>query len=202
MSLAPRLALASVDQPLEAARMRFRRVAAHHHREVGVLDIGPRLRHRATAERRAQTGHRRAVSNPRLVVEGDHAGRAHHLVGEERRLVGGGRGCPGSPRRGPAVDRPYLPCSWPGSCASRSSFIKRAIRSSASSHDTLRRTRRNAGLAHPRVRSCRVSACDEVLERRPLGAERAAVGRVVDVALDVGDLGASHPSASRPSNTG
>ena len=90
MSFAPRLRL-RLGHALEAARMRLGGVAAHDDNEIGVLDVGPRVRHRTTAKRRSQTGHRRAVSDTRLVVEHEHAGAADHLVGQERRFVGGGR---------------------------------------------------------------------------------------------------------------
>ena len=56
--------------PLEAARMRLGGVAAHDDDEIGVLDVRPEVGHRATAESWGQTGHRRAVSDTRLIVEG------------------------------------------------------------------------------------------------------------------------------------
>jgi hypothetical protein len=58
--------------PFESARMRFGGVAAHDDDEIGVADVGPGIRHRAAAEGWGQTGHRGAVSNAGLVVEGEH----------------------------------------------------------------------------------------------------------------------------------
>ena len=81
-----------LGDPLEAAGMCFSGVAAHDDDQVGVLDVCPRVRHRATAECWGQTGHRWTVSNSSLIIEGDHPQRAHDLVSQEGSLVGG-RGC-------------------------------------------------------------------------------------------------------------
>ena len=71
--------------------------------------------------------------------------------------------------------------------ASRSSFISRAMRSSASSQET------RSNLSEPGLRtigyfSARLGL-DEVEQRRALRAQRAAIGRMVGVALDMDDLG-------------
>ncbi len=57
------------DHPLEAAWMRFGGVAAHHDDDVGVLDVHPKIGHRAAAESWSQTGYRGAVSDTGLIVE-------------------------------------------------------------------------------------------------------------------------------------
>src|ERR1700749_2133202 len=62
-------------------------VAAHNYDEIGIFNVSPGIRHCATAKRRSQTGHRRAVSNTGLVVEDEHARATHHLIGEVGRLV-------------------------------------------------------------------------------------------------------------------
>ena len=60
------------DHPFEAARVGFGRIAAHHDHNIGVLDILPGVGHRATTECWGQTGHRRSVSDARLIVEDHH----------------------------------------------------------------------------------------------------------------------------------
>ena len=89
--------------PFEAARMRLGGIAAHDDDEIGVLDVGPGIRHCATAECWGETGHRRAVSDTRLVVEHQHSGAADHLVGHERGFIGRRRGGEEA-GRDPAVD--------------------------------------------------------------------------------------------------
>ena len=117
-----------LGDPFEAARMRLGGIAAHDDDEIGVLDVGPGVRHRTTAKCRGQTGHRRAVSDTRLVVEHQHAGASHHLVGQERRFVGGrGRGQEAGGR--PAVDRHAVARSWRrSSCRGRPSSAARCGR--------------------------------------------------------------------------
>ena len=127
MSLAPVVRL-RFGHPLEAARMRFGGIAAHDQDDVGVLDVDPVVRHRTAAERRAQTGHRRSVSDSRLVIEPEHAEAADDLVGELAGLVGGGR----QPARKPVVGQRLTVSAvlvFRLKLASRSSFIRRAMRS-------------------------------------------------------------------------
>src|SRR5271166_1751077 len=84
--------------------MRLGGVASHDHDEIGVLDVRPGIGHRATAESWGQTGHRWAVSNSRLVVEGDDPQAPDDLVCEECGFVGGSRSGEEA-RRHPSVDR-------------------------------------------------------------------------------------------------
>ena len=58
-----------LGHPFEAAGMRFGCIAAHHDHQIGVLDVGPGVGHRSAAKCWAQTGHRGAVSDARLVIE-------------------------------------------------------------------------------------------------------------------------------------
>src|SRR5690606_29715915 len=88
----------------EAARMRLGGIAAHDDDEVGVLDVRPGVGHRTATECWGQTGHRRSVSESRLVIEPDYSGASHHLVGHERGFVGR-RGSGEETRRYPAIDR-------------------------------------------------------------------------------------------------
>src|SRR5215471_3907513 len=83
--------------------MRLGGVAAHDDDEIRILDVGPGIRHRTTAECWGQTGHRWAVSKACLVVECQYAGAAHDLVGRPRGFI---RGCGRSQEAGgePAVD--------------------------------------------------------------------------------------------------
>ena len=71
-----------LGHPLEAARMRLGGVAAHDDDDIGVLDVQPEVRHRATAECWGQTGHRRSVSDTRLIIEHQCSSAADHLVGQ------------------------------------------------------------------------------------------------------------------------
>ncbi|MCY1355372.1 hypothetical protein D9M69_417920 [compost metagenome] len=74
--------------PLEAAGVGFGGVATHDQHQIGILDVGPVVRHGSTAKRRGKTCHRRAMSDTRLVIESQHAEGTHHLVGDVAGLVG------------------------------------------------------------------------------------------------------------------
>ena len=95
------------DHPLEAAGMRLGGIAAHAQHDIGVLGVLPGVGHRAAAECWGQTGHRRSVSNPGLIVEDQHAHGTRDLPCQERGLAGrrGGRQHAGAD---PAVDRGSL----------------------------------------------------------------------------------------------
>ena len=71
-----------LDDPLETYRMRFGGIAPHDQDDISILDVNPVVGHCTTAKRRSQTGYRRAVSDTRLFVEGDHPGRPNDLVGD------------------------------------------------------------------------------------------------------------------------
>jgi hypothetical protein len=77
----------SFDYPLKTARMGFGGIAAHDQNQVGVLDVDPVVGHRATAVCGGQTGHRRAVSDPGLIIEGQNAQRTDHFVGQVTRFA-------------------------------------------------------------------------------------------------------------------
>jgi len=83
--------------------MGFSGIAAHNQNQVGVLDVDPVVGHCATAVRGGQTGHRRAVSDPGLIIEGQHAQRTDHLVGQVTRFAARSRGCQESCRE-PAIN--------------------------------------------------------------------------------------------------
>src|SRR5215472_14566949 len=86
----PRLVLRlGFDHPLEADRMSFGRIAAHHQNDIGILDVDPVVSHRAATKGGGQTGHRWSVSEAGLIVEADDAERAYHFVGRVTSLVGG-----------------------------------------------------------------------------------------------------------------
>ena len=90
-------------RPLEADRMRLRRVAAHGDDDVGMLDVHPGVGHRPAPETGRQRRHRRRVTDARLAVDHDHAQRPGDLVGEIAGLVGGRRSRQET-RRHPTVD--------------------------------------------------------------------------------------------------
>ena len=89
--------------PLEAHRVGFGRVAAHHQDDVGVLDVDPVVGHRAASERWRQAGHRRAVTEAGLVLQVHHAQAAGELDVEDAGLVAGRRRAEET-GGGPAID--------------------------------------------------------------------------------------------------
>jgi hypothetical protein len=70
-----------LGHPFEAARVCLGGVATHDEHEVGVLDVDPVVGHGTSAKRRGKTCHRRAVSDTRLVVEGEQPEAARHFLG-------------------------------------------------------------------------------------------------------------------------
>src|SRR5437868_6928190 len=74
-----RLALGS---PATGGVVRLSRVCAVDRDEVRVHDDAPLLGHRPYAERGGQADHRRAVSNPGLLLEMNQSQTAHQLGGE------------------------------------------------------------------------------------------------------------------------
>ncbi|MNF58356.1 hypothetical protein D3C84_399080 [compost metagenome] len=170
--------------PLEAAGVGFGGVAAHDQHQIGILDVGPVVRHGSTAKRRGKTCHRRAMSDTRLVIEPQHAEGTHHLVGDVAGLVGGRRRRE-EPRGEPAVDCLALV------------ILRDEVGVAVGLHqlgdavegvipfDALPRV--GAGFADLRVLEA-VGAVDEVQEARAFRAEGAAVDRVVRVALDMDDV--------------
>ena len=92
------------DHPLETAWMRLGGIAAHDHHHIGILDVLPSVGHCTATECWGQTGHRRSVSDTRLIVEDQHPEGAGDLPSEVGRLVRrrGGRQHAGAE---PAVDR-------------------------------------------------------------------------------------------------
>ncbi len=60
------------NDPLEPAGMGFGGVAAHDQNHIGILDVLPSVGHCASTECWSQTGHRRSVSDTRLIVEDEH----------------------------------------------------------------------------------------------------------------------------------
>jgi hypothetical protein len=56
------------DRPFESAGVALGRIPTHDQHHVGVLDVDPAVRHRAASECGPQTGDRRTVSNPGLIL--------------------------------------------------------------------------------------------------------------------------------------
>jgi hypothetical protein len=59
--------------PLEADRLSFSHIGSHEQDAITVGHVLLIICGRAAAERGAQTGHRSAVSNPRLVLDRHHS---------------------------------------------------------------------------------------------------------------------------------
>src|SRR5207237_9605911 len=130
-----------------------------------------------------KTCHRRAVSHTRLVVEGKDAEAADDLVREIADFIAAG-GCRQHAGREPAVD---------GQALRR---LRHEIRVAILLHELGDATEGLVpGDRLPLVRAGRAvlgtrqaaRAVDEVDERRTLRAERAAIDRVIRIALDVKD---------------
>src|SRR5690606_1840604 len=170
--------------PAETAGVCFSSVATHYQDQVGVADIRPGVGHGATAVRRGKTCHRRAVSDTCLVVESYDAEVADHLVSQVAGVVGRGRGGEKA-YRGPAVDR------------LAQSVLLHEVGVAVLSHQAGDAIERfvpgqagpliGAGLAHHRVLQA-VGALYEVQQAGALGAQAAAVDRMIRVTLDVDDL--------------
>ena len=78
-----------LGDPLKPARVSLCGIAAHDDGQIRVTDVRPGICHRAATERRAQTGHRRSVSDARLIVERQNARAAYDFVCQIRGLVAG-----------------------------------------------------------------------------------------------------------------
>ena len=171
--------------PFEAARMRLGGIAAHHDHKVGVLDISPGIRHCAAAERRSQTGHRRAVSNTRLVIENNHSGASDHLPGHKRRFVGCGGGGEEACRY-PAIDRHAI-------LIGGDEVLVAVVLHEPG--DTVERVIPGyplpfggARLANLRILRAR-RRFHHVEQGRAFWTERAAIGGVIVIAFDMGNFG-------------
>src|SRR5690606_6854242 len=82
----------------------------HNPDDISILDVSPAVGHRTATERWAQTGHRRSVSNPRLVFDLQHPQAARDLVGQPAAFVGQ-RASRQEARRGPAINGGTVPVS-------------------------------------------------------------------------------------------
>src|SRR5580692_10866908 len=171
--------------PLESARVRLGGIATHDDGEIRVLDVSPRIRHRSATKRWAQTGHRGAVSDPRLVVEYEHPGAAHDFQSRPCRFVGGCRG--GEEAGGePPVHRGAV------GVLGDEVFVAIVLHQARDAverivpGDALELV--GARLAHHRIFQARLGM-DDVEQRGALWAQRAAIGRMIDVAFDVDDVG-------------
>ena len=124
-----------LDDPFEPAGMGFGGIAAHDDGQIRIADVRPGICHRAATERRAQTGHRRSVSDARLIVERQNArgrGRPCRSGTRSRWWWPTRRGSRRVVQRLTVTPSLFLVTKF----LSRSSFIVRAMRSSASSQET------------------------------------------------------------------
>src|SRR5262245_63588661 len=69
-----------LHRPAEGDRVVFRHVGTHDHDTVGVIHAARIKGGRAAAKSCPQTGDARAVSYPRLVLDGDDAETTHELL--------------------------------------------------------------------------------------------------------------------------
>ena len=67
-------------RPAEPDRVSFSGVTAHHHDEVGVLDVDPVVGHRTATKCWSKTCYRWSVSDTRLVVDREHTQRAGEFL--------------------------------------------------------------------------------------------------------------------------
>src|SRR5690606_19383090 len=169
--------------PLEAHRVGFGRVAAHHQDDVGVLDVDPVVGHRAASERRRQAGHRRAVAQARLVLQVHHAQAAGELHVEHAGLVAGRRRAEEA-GGGPAIDPLALgvPLDEVGVAVvlhQAGDAIERLVPGNPLPFIASRFA--HLGVLHA------LRAVDVVDQTGTLGAQRATADRVIRIALDVED---------------
>jgi hypothetical protein len=70
------------DRPVKTDRVRFGHVRAYDQNAIAVHEVARVIRGGAETERSAQTGHGRTVSEPGLILDGDHseAGREQLFV--------------------------------------------------------------------------------------------------------------------------
>src|ERR1700675_89002 len=173
------------NRPLEAAGMVLGGIAAHDQHHVGVLDVDPAIGHCAASEGGPQTGDRWAVSNAGLVFQVADPQAAHAFYDQIIELVGVGA----------AAVEGHAFAAIDG--MARSILFDEAV--VACLLDFLRDlgislVPRNVfpvgGSRTPHLWLQQAALVDNVLlERRSLGAERAAVDGVVGIALDVHSLG-------------
>ena len=172
-----------LGDPFEAAGVCLGGIAAHDDDDVGVLDVNPMVGHRAATERRGQTGHRRTVSDPRLVVEAQQPGAANDLVGDPAGFVARGGGGEEACGR-PAVDDAAVTVFGnevlvPVVLHQPGDLCKRLVPGNALPFIS-------AGGAVFRILEP-VGAVDEVHQAGALRAQGTPVHRMVRVALDVED---------------
>ena len=172
-------------EPLEADRMRLGGIGAVDQDQVGVPDVTPVVRHRPSAERGGQTGHRGAVSNAGLLLDVDDAERAHQLGGEVA-LLGAERRPAGEGDALAAVDDVAVVVLRDERACRATSLIRRASLSSAESQEIslplgARRARGRAGLGGAGARRRAAS------RSRPSG-RASLVDRAVGIALDLQQL--------------
>ena len=64
-----------------------RRIGTHDQNAVGILDVHPMIRHRASSERLSQSRYRGAVSDARLVFYVHQSQRPHHALKQPALLI-------------------------------------------------------------------------------------------------------------------
>ena len=79
-------------RPAESHWMGFSGVTAHYHHDVSVFDINPVVGHRTATKCWSKTCYRWSVSDARLVINRQHAERAHKFLRQHAGFITGRRG--------------------------------------------------------------------------------------------------------------
>src|SRR6202047_2927779 len=173
------------DRPLEAAGVVLGGIAAHDQHHVGVLDVDPTIGHCAASEGGPQTGDRWAVSNAGLVFQVADPQAAHTFYDQIIKFVGVGAAA-GEGNAFAAID------GVAGSVVLDKCVVARLLHLLRNLAIGLvpRNVFPVGGSGTPHLRLQQAAFVKNVLlERRSLGAERAAIDGVVGIAFDVHDLG-------------
>src|SRR5262245_12524610 len=160
--------------------MVLRRIASHDQDHVGVLDVDPVVGHRPTTECGAQTGHRGAMSKPGLVVGVHDPQRACPFGQQVVDLVVIGAATNNR-------DALALIESLPGGVLFDEAFIARLLHSPGDLiyHPLPALLLPSVGAWGAVERAGQATFVEDVVfERNAFGAERAAIDRMVWVALD------------------
>src|SRR5258708_5843494 len=172
------------NRPFESAGMVLGGIAAHDQHHVGVFDVDPTIGHRAASEGGPQTGDRWAVSNAGLVFQVADPQAAHTFYDEIVKFVGVGAAA-GEGNAFAAVDGMAGSVLLDKGVVARLLHLLRDLAVGLVPRDVFP----VGGSGTPHLRLQQAAFVEYVLlERRSLGAERAAIDGVVGIAFDVDDL--------------
>src|SRR2546425_7651694 len=159
-------------------------VATHDQHHVGVLDVDPAIGHCAASEGGPQTGDRWAVSNAGLVFQVADPQAAHTFYDQIIKFVGVGAAA-GEGDAFAAIDSVAGSVLLDKCVVARLLDLLRDLGISLVPRDVFP----VGGSGTPHLRLQQAAFVEDILlERRSLGAKRAAVDGVIGIALDVDDL--------------